>query len=115
MAYIKIMKAGTEYDLLPADTVTNVESTGQTNCVIEYGLSVVAQPSATAPEIVKATLVITAADGGIGSATEVRLRINNAISQATANSAGPPVLVDLTSATGGTETLTSTSWGADIF
>ena len=104
MGYLKFMKAGTEYDLLPADGIISVTSSGQTNCVISYsGFN-------DSDKVLKATLVITNTVGGIGSGTEVRLRVNNAIAKATANPDGPPTLVNLLSSTGaGNEVLTSTT------
>ena len=104
MGYLKFMKAGTEYDLLPADGIVHVASSGQTNCVITYG------PTGSNDKVMKATLVITNTVGGIGSGTEVRLRVNNAIAEATANPDGPPTLVNLLSSTAaGNEVLTSTT------
>jgi len=104
MGYLKLMKAGTEYDLLPAEGIISVTSSGQTNCVISYsGFN-------DSDKVLKATLVITNTVGGIGSGTEVRKRINDAISAATANQYGSPTLVNLLSSTGaGNEVITSTT------
>ena len=109
MGYIRFNKAGTAYDLLPAANITNVTSSGDTNCVIEYGNTITHQ-DATNPECLRATIVITT---GVGSAAEIRLRVNNAIASAVGDNVS---IVDLrVAATGVEKVITSTTWSGDVF
>ena len=83
MGYIKFKKAGGEVDLLPAENIVHVTSSGTTNCEIVYGIAA----GGSADKLVDAVIIISSAEE---STTSIRNAVNNAIELA--NGASGPVV-----------------------
>ena len=87
MGYISFSKGGSEVDLLPAENIIHVTSSGTTNCEIVYAIP----GGASADKLVDAVVVISAAEA---STTSIRNAVNAAIEKANGAS-GPAVKVGL--------------------
>jgi|TARA_E500000318_G_C3459327_1_gene172000 hypothetical protein len=87
MGYISFSKGGGEVDLLPAENIIHVTSSGTTNCEIVYAIP----GGASADKLVDAVVVISAAEA---SAKSIRNAVNAAIEKANGAS-GPAIPVGL--------------------
>jgi len=83
MGYISFKKSGGEVDLLPAENIVHVTSSGTTDCKIVYGVF------AKDDVLLEATVVISSAEESIAS---IRNAVNDAIEKANGAS-GPAIPV----------------------
>jgi hypothetical protein len=92
MGYLKFKKAGTAVDLLPAENIMHVTSSGTTDCKIVYNVALNDAAVANVT-LLEATIVIASAEA---STDTIRKAVNDAIE--IANGTNDAVVVDFVNA-----------------